>query len=146
MPRCRSGSGCAAERAPERRFCPEHAEQLDRVAAEINSRKRNIKAVKPKPPETHPKPPPPPSEPAKLPIEVRLRRLTEFVAKQDGRPVTRAIAARACGYASVQGGISRVIKRAVAEGLIEVRRGPRGGLIPGPKLAAATALAPNQGP
>ena len=140
MARCKSGHGCQATATMRGRWCAEHGEQLDRVVREFHKRpKRTKKAVKPKAPtakspalDRWPKSDDPRADSVgRLPVEVRLKRLVAHLVAADG-PVSREDAAAACGLASVDGGLPRIIKRGKAEGLIEVRLGRAGGLLPGP--------------
>lgn len=127
MPRCKSGDRCERQ-AVAGDFCREHGDQLKRIASEFNSRKRSTKAVTPKPP-------PEKRVFEKLPIEVRMKRITDYVARADG-PVTREEAAKAAGLSSADGSLGRIVARAVELGLLQTRRGRRGGLTPGSRLAA----------
>lgn len=108
------------------RFCREHGLELERIAREFMPSKKpsGAKPVKPKPQSR--------TTVDKLPIAVRVERLTAFVAAAEA-PVSRLEAAKAAGLESAQGSIARVIKRAVELGLVEVRRGGRGGLVAGLK-------------
>lgn len=106
------------------RFCQDHGEQLERIAREFNSRKRNVKAVK--------KPPAEPGAPdalGRLPLEVRLKRVVDHVTKADG-PVSREDAAKAAGLDGINGSLVRIIRLGREQGLLET---VYGGLRPGPK-------------
>ena len=144
MPRCKSGGWNCDREAVMGHFglnwCREHGEQLERVRRDMRKRGGTPKAVKPKPPEAK-RPQQEGDSLGRLPAEVRLRRLAEHIATEAtaDAPVSRADAARAIGLSPSGGSLPRLLKRATEAGLVEVKRGPNGGLVPGPnaKLPAA---------